>query len=322
MNFTRYLLEITRIVANREYVQVHAELYSFPMKDAPRPIPNDVVVVAEISMLFGHPANAALALIENDSRLLVLDHFASESWLVHELDVLQHLIAILCHLLIHDTARVDVILHELLRPAELHVLIHELGHKVAIVHELHQVFLHYRVLIRGFLQASERAVSLPDERPVILVDLVHALTNGHLLEQRVGLPFGLVHGVTMLPRLLRIGQVLGEDIDVQIAIISKLLGRLRPIWAAVRRLMTSSKGRTIGTATSATYGPIILLAEMVDSRFQILFFIRSKIAGRLSSIGELDICRSMRLLGPIFIISDDVLFPVFEILKRKSLLPR
>lgn len=86
--------------------------------------------------------------------------------------------------------------------------------------------------------------------------------------------------------------------------------------------MTSSKGRTIGTATSATYGPIILLAEMVDSRFQILFFIRSKIAGRLSSIGELDICRSMRLLGPIFIISDDVLFPVFEILKRKSLLPR
>ena len=145
------------------------------------------------------------------------------------MDVLQHLIAILCHLLIHDAARVDVILHELLRPAELHVLIHELRHKVAIVHELHQVFLHYRVLIRGFLQASERAVSLPDKRPVILVDLVHALTDGHLLEQRVRLPVGLVDGVTMLPRLLRIGQVLGEDVDIQIAIISKLLGRLRPI---------------------------------------------------------------------------------------------
>ena len=79
MNFTRYLLEIARIVANREYVQVHAELYSFPMEDAPRPIPNDVVVVAEIFMLLSHPANAALALIENDSRLFVLDHFASES---------------------------------------------------------------------------------------------------------------------------------------------------------------------------------------------------------------------------------------------------
>lgn len=49
------------------------------MEDAPRPIPNDVVVVAEILMLLRHPANAALALIENDSRLLVLDHFASKS---------------------------------------------------------------------------------------------------------------------------------------------------------------------------------------------------------------------------------------------------
>ena len=70
---------MARIVSDREYVQIHAEFYSFSMKDAPRPIPNDVVVVAEISMLFGHPANTALALIENDSRLLVLDHFASES---------------------------------------------------------------------------------------------------------------------------------------------------------------------------------------------------------------------------------------------------
>ena len=322
MNSAWYLLEIARIVTNWEYVQVHTELYSFPMEDAPRPIPNDVVVVAEILMLLRHPANAALALIENDSRLLVLDHFASKSWLVHELYVLQHLIAVLSHLLIHHTARVDVILHELLRPAELHVLIHKLGHKVAIVHELHQVFLHYRVLIRGLLQASERAVSLPDERPVILVDLIHALTDGHLLEQRVGLPFGLVHRVSMLPRLLRIGQVLREDVDVQIAIVSKLLGSLRPIWSAVRRLMTSCKGRTIGTTTSVTYGPIILLAELVDSRFQILFFIRSKIAGRLSSIGKLDICRSMRLLWPILFITNDVLFPIFEILKRKSLLPR
>ena len=84
--------------------------------------------------------------------------------------------------------------------------------------------------------------------------------------------------------------------------------------------MTTSKGRTIVNTTFATYGPIILLAELVDSRFQ--FLIRSKIAGGLSSVGELDVCRSMRRLWPIFIIPNDVLFPVFEILKRKSLLPR
>ena len=88
------------------------------------------------------------------------------------------------------------------------MLIHQLGHKLSVIHELHHVLLHDCVLVRGFLEAGQRALSLPHESLVVLIDVIHAVTDRHLFEKRVRLTIGLVGGLPVLPRLLWIGQTL------------------------------------------------------------------------------------------------------------------
>lgn len=94
-----------------------------------------------------------MSFVEDDPSFLVLDDLTSKVRLVHELDLLQHLVAILGHLLVHDAAAVNVILHELFSSTELYVLVHELWNKVSVIHELEQVLLHDGVLVRCLLKA-------------------------------------------------------------------------------------------------------------------------------------------------------------------------
>ena len=202
-------------------------------------------------MPFSDSVDAALSLVENHSGFLVLDHLAPERWLVHELDLLKHFIAVLRHFLVLHATRINVIFHKLLCSSELHMLIHQLGHKISVIHELHHVLLHDCVLVGGFLEARQGALSLPHQSFVVLVDVIHAVTDRHLFEKRVGLTIRLVGGLPILPRLLWVGQTLGNVGDVQLTVITKLFLSLWPIRASIRWLVAHAKWRPIGPATFA-----------------------------------------------------------------------
>lgn len=67
-----------------------------------------------------------LTLFVDQMTLVIIEAFTSEGRPVHVAELLQHLFAILAHLLAHDLPAVQVVLDEFFDPSELNVLIHEL----------------------------------------------------------------------------------------------------------------------------------------------------------------------------------------------------
>ena len=101
------------------------------MKDSSRPWADDLIVVAEVIVQWSN--KPSLAFFVDQSGLIILNNFSTESWMVNIGDLLKHLFAVGSHFLVNDASIVDVILGELFDAPELHMLVHKLGYELTIL---------------------------------------------------------------------------------------------------------------------------------------------------------------------------------------------